>query len=120
MLQKRSTPKQDCCFCIHLESATDEQLISELQKRISTIERAPQFAEADNLLGGSRFHLRGGLRSPEVLMLRRALGTYISAYEQSRKRFTESWELQQTQDAINAAHQLDERLLRDLERFDPT
>lgn len=120
MLKKRSAPKRDCCVCIHLESATDEQLITELHRRISTIERAPQFEQLDKKLGGSRFHLRGGMRSPEVLMLRRALGAYISAYEQSRKRFTESWELQQTQDAINAAQSLDERLLRDLERFDPT
>lgn len=69
-------------------------------------------------LAGSRFELEGGMRSSEVILLRRALGYYVSAYNSMKHAAKTQWEKNESQQYIDAALQLDDRLLRNLKRID--
>lgn len=93
----------------YIKAASLPQLMAEIELRITV-----------GQLAGSRFNVRGGLRSSEVIMLRRALGLYMKAYDESKQRFKEPWEIAQSEESIKAACNLDERLLRDLVIIEPT
>lgn len=86
-----------------LSQFSDEALRDELRRRA-----------APDRLAGSRYNLREGMRSSEVLIIRRALGFYVNAYTDMKREAEDAHSKAEHQLYIEAAHRLDDKLLRDL------
>lgn len=86
-----------------LSQFSDEELRDELRRR----------AAPDRLAGG-RYAMQDGMRSSEVLLIRRAIGFYVNAYTDMKREAADAYSKAEHQQYIEAALRLDDKLLRDL------
>ncbi len=81
--------------------------------------RLSQQAVADAATG-TRYALKGGLRTPELLLLQRAINMYVRAYGDMKAASKLQAEKDEDQAYIDAACALSKRLTHELEQIDET